>query len=213
MRRIFYISALGILYFLTTAKSCDNQENIDEERDQARIRITRDSIISTFDSDTLSNTSLRAFEGAAIIKLSDFADYLAILRDTSLAGPFREKAREMILGLFISDRTLIQVSEPNEPGRYKFTVKKFLEDSEAGSLQFGKIIFDSARVKQELMPSGDSIYAGKLSYAYTFLRDDHSAGSDPLPADGTVEFFLKRHTRNFGPDTLILWDVFLGNME
>jgi hypothetical protein len=213
MRRIFYISALVILYFLTTAKSCDNQEKADEERDQARIRVTRDSIISSFGSDTLSDASLRAFEGAAILKLSDFADYFAIFRDTSLAGPFREKAREMILGLFISDKSLIEVSEPNEPGRYKFTVENFLKDTEAGSLRFGKIIPDSTRVKQELKQSGDSIYAGKLSYAYTFLRDNPSAGSNPLPATGTVEFFLKQHTKNFGPDTLTLWDVFLGNME
>jgi hypothetical protein len=213
MRRIFYISALGILYLLTTAKSCDNQEKADEERDQARIRVTRDSLKSTFGTDTLSNTALRAFEGTAIIRLSDFADYLAILRDTSLARPFREKAREMILGLFISDKSLIRVSKPSVPGGDDFTIEQFLKDAEAGSTQFGKIIPDSTRVKQVLTQSGESIYAGTLSYSYTLLHVNPSTGSIPSPANGTAEFYLKRHQKNFGADTIILWDVFLGNME
>jgi len=213
MRRIFHISTLIILYLLTTAKSCDNQEKANEERDQARIKVTQDSIRSTFGSDSLSVASLRAFETAAIFKLSDFNDYLAILEDSSTAQPFRDKVREMISRLFISENSVICFSVPHESAKHKVSVKQLLQEAGEEIGPFGEIITDSVRVKQALLRSGDSIYAGKLSYSYTYNRHHSSKGSNLFPANGTIEFFLKLHKKNFGADTLVVWDVFLGNIE
>jgi hypothetical protein len=213
MRKFFYISALVLLYLLVTAKSCDNQEKSDEARDRDRIKLTQDSIRATFESDTLSDAALRAFEGNAIMKLSDFSDYLDILQDTSKAKPFRDKAREMISRLFISEISLIRISKPNGPGRGEYTVRRFLQDAGIGTIPFGRIISDSVRVIQGFVRAGDSMYAGKLSYFYMCSPNNPSEGSGPSPAKGTVEFFLKQHEKTFGTDTLMIWDVFLGNME
>jgi len=213
MKKIFYISALIFLYLLVAAKSCDNQEQSEEARDRNRIKLTRDSIRSTFESDTLSDASLRAFEGTAIIKLSDFSDYLAILQDTSKAMSFRDKAREMFRGLFIDENSVIQLWDPDKSGTREVTIKQLLLDENIGSEPFGEIIPDSVRVKQALWRTGDSIFTGKLSYSYTYNRYNPEKGSNSPLANGTIEFFLKHHEKTFGTDTLLVWDVFLGNVE
>jgi len=213
MRKIFHISALVLLYLLCTAKSCDNQEQADEVRDRNQIKLTRDSIMSTFGSDTLPVASLRAFEGMAVIKLSDFSDYLTILRDTSKAKPFRDKAREMIRGLFISENSIVRISDPDTSGTREVTIKQLLRDGDKGSEPFGKIIIDSIRTKQDLKRNGDSIYVGKLSYSYFYNRHNPAIASNPSPVNGTIEFFLVHHQKIFGKETMMVWDVFLGNIE
>lgn len=213
MRRLLHITVLVFLYLLLTAKSCDNQEQSDEIRDHARLKLARDSIKSIFESDTLSNVSLRAFEGAAIIKLSDFSDYLTILQDTSNAKPFRDKAQDMIRRLFISEKSLIRFSKPDESGRCEFTIEQFLQEVDFFSMPFIKIIPDSVRVKQELKRSGESIYVGKLSYSYTYDQNQPAKSSKTSIGNETIEFFIKHHEKIFGTDTLLVWDIFLGNME
>ena len=210
MRKISYISALVLLYLLVTAKSCDNQEQSDETRNRNRIKLTQDSIRSTFASDTLSDASLRAYEGTAVIRLSDFSDYLAILQDTSNAKPFRDKAREMIYKLFISENSMIRLSKPGESGKRELTIGRFLHDADIGTISFGRIIADSVRVIQGLKRAGDSIYAGKMTCSYTYNPEK---GSAPQQAKGTIDFFIKHQEKIFGTDTLLVWDVFLGNVE
>ena len=213
MKRVFHISSLIFLYLLITAKSCDNHERSDDARDQVRLTSTRDSILSTFESDTLSNASLRAFEVTARINLSDFNDYLTILNDTSVAGIFREKAREMIRMLFISENSVLRFTNPDNLGKREISVKQLLAYGKGCSIPFGKIITDSIRIERSLHQAGDSIYVGKLSFSYIPAMEKTSKKLKQALAVGTVDFIVTKHEKNFGKDTLMIWDIFLGNLE
>lgn len=213
MRRISQISALILLYLFITAKSCDNQEQDDETRNQTRITLSRDSIKSTFESDSLSTSSLRAFEVTAKIKLSDFSDYLIILNDTSVAERFREKAREMIRELFISENSVLRCTNPDNLGKREIPIKYLLQSGKKAPAMFGKIIPDSIRVKKILQQTDDSISIGELSYSYIPAGQKFTKNLKPEIAGGTIDFLVVKHEKKFGKDTLKIWDVFLGNAE
>lgn len=213
MRRFFHISALILLYLVITAKSCDNQEEADEARNQTNITRSQDSIRSTFESDTLSNASLRAFEVMARIKLSDFNDYLIILNDTSVAELFREKAREMIRGLFINENSVLALMGQDNSESREFSVKQLLHPGKGFPVKFGKIITDSIKVRQSLQRAGDAIYTGKLGYAFIPAVQKTTKSRNQEISGGTINFLLAKHDKQFGTDTLKIWDVFLGDAE
>jgi hypothetical protein len=213
MRRFLYIPSLILLYLLTTAKSCDRQEQYGTSLDQSRVKNAQDSIKSTFGSDTLSGASLRAFEAAAKNRLTDFSDYLAIHDDTSVAETFREKAREMIRGLFISENSVLRLADPGNPGGRKVSVRQLLASGGGHSEKFGRIITDSVRVTQSLERIGDSMYTGTLSYSYSPAGKERAKARGQALSGGTVDFHLIKHQKHFGTDTLMIWEVFLGNME
>jgi hypothetical protein len=212
MRRTFYIPALVLFYLLTTAKSCDRQEQDDDSRDQARIKSAQDSLRSTFASDTLPGASLRAFEATAKIRLADFSDYLSILADTSVDAAFRNKAREMILALFISENSVLWLTGPGNQGRREVSVKQVLASAEEGAAMLGKIMPGSIVAQNPLQRAGDSIYTGQLSFSYIPSGHDPEKTPEQKPAGGTLNFLLAKHKKAFGKDTLMVWEVFLGEL-
>ena len=172
-----------LLYLLTTAKSCDDQAPSESTREEARLTVIKDSVRATFTTETLSKASLHAFEFAAMNKLSDLGDFQAIVSDTSVALPFREKAREMIRGLFISE----EVSFP-----------------------LTGLVTDSIWVQQGLQFDGNSSYSGKLCYSCNPARQIPSNKHDRVTNKGTIDFSVVKHKKVFGTDSLLVWDVFLG---
>ncbi len=211
MRKTLQIFVLVLLYLVFTAKSCDNQGN--DIDNNARISLIQDSLASTFVSAVLSDNSLRAFENMAKIKLSDFNDYLAIANDTSIAGPFREKAREMIRGIFISENPVLQLSDFSNSGERNFPVKQLLEEKAGSLAAFGKIMPDSIWLKQSLQQTCDSVYTGKLGFIYLPAGKQDANVQDQAFPGGTVGFILAKRYKQFGTKTLLVWDVFLGNMK
>jgi len=212
MKNFFHISALILLYLLFTAKSCDDREQADKIHEQVGIAKTRDSIISVFSPDSLSMASLRAFETAAMIRLSDFNDYLAILGDTSIDKSFRDEARKMIKNLFISENSVLELKDPDDPGRREVPVRQLMAGSGASAM-FGAIIPDSTGVKQSLQRTGDSIYTGTLSYVYVPAGKHTVKHQNRMLGTGITGFVVTKHEKKFGAETLMVWDVFLGNAE
>jgi hypothetical protein len=213
MRRIFYIPALVLLYLLTTAKSCDRQEQYDESVDQSRVKQSLDSIRSAFESDTLAGASLQAFEASAKIKLADFSDYLAILSDPSVAGAFREQAGKMVRGLFISENSVLRFENPGREGKITVSVRQLLTPGREAADMPGKIITDSIRVIRPLQREGTSMYAGLLGYSFSFAGEKPGTDLRRTLAGGTVDYLVIRHEKKFGADSLVIWEVFLGNNE
>lgn len=60
-----------------------------------------DSVFGTQETAVLDVEQLAAFEIEAILKCTDFVDYLAIMADTGNARQFREKASELLSGMFV----------------------------------------------------------------------------------------------------------------
>ncbi len=213
MRRIFYIPALLLIYLLTTAKSCDHQEQFDESVDQFNVKRAQDSIKSIFESDTLSMVSLHAFEATAKIRFADFSDYLVIAEDTSAAETFREKAKKMIRGLFISENSVIRCKNPDNHGSEEIPILQLLKEGKEPRTYFERIIKDSIRIKDPLKMAGDSNYIGKLSFSFVAPRQKTSKNLKQPIGGGTIDFLVTRHEKMFGKDTLIIWDVFLGSIK
>jgi hypothetical protein len=132
------LSVLIVLYLLLSAKSCNQQEEFDAAREQKRADSAKDSILSVFGSDTVTSSTLAAFEEEAKIKFADFFDYQDILSDTSAAPAFREQAREMAGELFIS----------GNPAFHAINTRP-----------------DSVWVKQPLHRVNDSIFTGELGFS------------------------------------------------
>lgn len=78
---------------------------------------------------------------------------------------------------------------------------------------FGRILPDSTRVAQTLQRSGGPDYLGVLCYAY--IPDPPGPGKAAGQAiiHGTVGFTVTRNPKVFGADTLMVWEVLLGNRE
>ena len=71
MKRFLRISALILVYFVASARSCNDAGKEDAAFAEAKERAAKDSIASAFSSDSLSPASLRAFESTARYKLTD----------------------------------------------------------------------------------------------------------------------------------------------
>jgi hypothetical protein len=186
MRRTVKIFALILLYFLACGKSCDNEEKFDAHREQIRVNTEADSLRSVFGTDTLLASSLLAYMETAKQKFYDFNDYLHIVADTSAAGPFRDKAREMIRGLFIAGAEPTKMISP-----------------------FG---LDSVGLKEAFQRTNDSVYEGHLVFSFrTLQRPGKIVNSSP--ETGTIAVFLVKRDKNFGKGKLRVWNVLLGKME
>ena len=213
MRRSLYTSVLIVLYLLLTAKSCDSRQEADQAREQAALAAAKDSIRTAAAPDTLTGSSLQAFERVAVIKMSDFGDFLAILRDTAVDPAFKEKARDMIRSMFVSDNSSLHFPCPGNSRRKDVVLQDLLTPEAVTSCGFGKVIADSTRVWQSLQRSGGPDYLGVLSYAFILASTGPGNDAGQALIHGTVGFVVTRNPKVFGADTLMVWEVLLGNRE
>jgi hypothetical protein len=199
------------VYLLLCGESCqeDGSSTLARERE---LKAEKEFIRDEFESDWLDEASRHAHEQAAIQKLGDLADYMNVFADPSLDPAFREKAGEMILKLFVSDKaTLINV--PGDAGRKReITVRKMLEKGRKDKLLFSEVRFDSVLVVQALHKSGDGSYRGYLActgHTTIYTGEDTLQAAQPV----LIEVHVNQAEKVFGPDTLNVWEVLLGDLR
>jgi hypothetical protein len=212
MSRLFKISGLILLYFLTCGKSCDNQEQFDATTEQQRVKTGTDSLHTAFGSDTLSPTALQAFSVTAKVKFSDLFDYMRILNDSNAAEPFRDKAEVMIHSLFQSENSVFQLMNPDNSVCEEVPVKQ-LFSGKTSLAGFGPVVSDSIRIVVAPDRLGNGTYIGKLSYRNIRQGTKSTGKADPARCSVNLEFLITKHDKIFGPDTLSIWEVFLGRKE
>ena len=106
MRRIFKILPLVIIYLVTCAKSCNDNEERSLEMEKRQVAVAKDSISSLFETTRPDHATLRSFEVTAGLKLKDLSDYLSVLNDSSTEKAFREKAGKMAAAMFAGEKGL-----------------------------------------------------------------------------------------------------------
>ncbi len=211
MKRFLTISTLILIYFLSCSKSCDNREQFEEEQANRRLEAEKDSIKSVFEKENLPDASLIAFREAAVLKFSDFRDYLKILADTTLAEAFRRQAGEMIRGLFISGKTELSFTRESSNGREMIMAEQLVKPDPEILKLAREFRADSVVEENPLARVSDSVYSGTLSF---FARDDRRERKIIQPAArGAIEIRVIRRNKIFGKDTLNVWSVYLGKME
>jgi hypothetical protein len=213
MRSFFKISALVLLYFLSTAKSCDNSEQDNAMREEAQAASAKDSITDAFASDTLTSSALRAFEATARLKLYDLDDYLGILSDSTTSEVFKTKVGEMIAELFISRDIQIQLSYPGCRKSNANVLRQLrLSGFERIDLSPG-IMFDSVCVGKQLQRVDDTLYSGKLRTWFQCAESVTTAGKAKHGEDKIIDIFVVKREKVFGNKSFKVWTVLLGDIK
>jgi hypothetical protein len=174
----------------------------------------RRNIREKFEVEYLPEESRFAAEMTAIQKLVDFSDYLKIFSDNSLDPLFREKAGNMIRELFISEEARLSFGNIERNHAKSYTLGQFLETGFGKHIWSAEIVFDSIHVLEPLQKHDAASYKGKLACKQTLVTESSRkviAKNPPEPI--TVEIMATRTTKIFGPDTLMVWTVFLGDMQ
>lgn len=212
MMKYIRIFSFILLYFLCTAKSCDDraQENVqDEER---TLHGTMDSLKTEFQADYLPEASLNAFVENAKQKLVNFADYFRIVADTSLDRSFRDQADQLIRDLFYPGTVQLDLSLPGKPAGKKIYLDELLKGDLFIKYSTSELIIDSIRVINPLHRTGESEYRGVLEFTQGFrgfsLNGPVIAGPEPRK----IEIIAEKVRKPFGNDTLLIWKIFLGDM-
>jgi len=195
-----------------SGKSCVDEEQI-VLQEQAKIITTRDSIRGEFETDWLSDATLHALGAVAKQNLSDFADYSQILTDSSLDSSFREKAGEMIKEMFVSDETQLGFMVSKGGISRNITLEEWLNE---GWITFDlseHFRFDSIYIKESLRRTNPTRYKGSLEFIQTFTVSTYPDSTIYSSQKKAIDVLALRGEKVFGSDTLLVWEVFLGDME
>ncbi len=205
------ISVSILVLFITYAPSCvDEQANA--IREEAILSAAKNDIRTEFETDYLTETSLFAYETTAKQKLSDLADYLHIMTDTSLDMSFRVKASEMIKSTFQSEnvtlRCVEQDEEPDRELKVRLLIKKGLENK----LPHLTFTFDSIYIHEPLHRIDNTTYSGVFRFSQNFT--DPATHEQIIKSIGrNTDFWVVKEEKVFGTDSLKIWNVRLGDIR
>lgn len=209
MNKILKILGLANVILLLCAPSCGDEQEMANREDSALIE-SRENIREEFETDYLTESSLAAYEVTAKQKLSDFADYLRIVTDTTIDRSFRQQAGEMISGIFISDSVLIQkmIGEDSKD----LNVSQLIIDGLENKLAVPLFSLDSIRIHEPLHRTGNNAYAGTIRFSQNFIFHEQSQVIQST-ISRLAGFYLLKEEKAFGTDTLNVWSVRLGDIR
>ena len=211
MIKVYKISTIIFVLIVLCAPSCEDEQEI-ANREEAILTATKNDIRTEFETDYLTQTSLFAYETTAKQKLSDLADYLHIMTDTSLDMSFRIKASEIIKGTFLSEnialRLILQEGKPVKKLEVHTIIIKGLENK----LPHLPFTFDTISIYEPLQRINNTTYSGVLRFSQNF--------SDPAIPEQIIksirrntDFYVVKEGKVFGTDSLMIWNVRLGEIR
>lgn len=208
MNRFFKISALILAYLLFSAKSCDNHNG-----EKTGITASIDSIRKEFQADNIREESLGAFETNARQKLSDFSDYLQLFMSPSIDSLFRDKTRDMIRDIFISDSVSLRFLQNQGTKDQELTLAQLLKNGLRNESMHSGFIFDSVKVYRPFTRISDTVYSGSLDFSQKLIRFSLQDTAVIRSEIKTADVFIVKRDKIFGKDTLRIWKVLLGNIK
>jgi hypothetical protein len=213
MRRLVQIGIVLFVFMLFGAPSCNDHEQGSAGRKQKALDSAMDSLRESFGSDQLSAASLEAFEVSASQKLSDFADYLRIMGDTTLNPSFKEKAKEMVRDLFLSENVRFRLVKGVKAKEEVLTLKQLLSAGDDQIVLSSNLIFDSVKVSQHFQRADDTTYTGWLNFTLRCTETSLSGKEITCITGNAIDIFILKRNKIFGNDTLNIWKVYLGDLR
>ena len=212
MRKYLYIFCALLAWLVFSSRSCVpvSEQMISEK---TVILEAKESIKSEFESDDLSQKSLRAFEEKARQKLIDFADYINIYFDESIDTIFKAQTHRMIRDLFVSDSVQINRTLFHKKDKGSILLIKFLEEKPSVGYQSIRFNFDSINIIEPLHRTDDYYFQGKLIFSSQIGISDSSNTAFIKQHDMEIDIIASKVHKTFGADTLQVWGVFLGDMK
>lgn len=211
MIKVFKISGFIFVLLALCAPSCEDEQEI-ANREEAILTTEMNDIRSEFEMDYLTEASLFAYEITAKQKLSDFSDYLQIMTDTSLDMSFRIKASEMIKSTFLSEDVVLELSDPDKGRAKGLEVKLMIKNGLEDKLSLLPFSFDSISVLKPISRIDNSTYSGVLWFSQNFI--------DPVYPEQIIksikkynDIYVLKKPKVFGTDTIMIWNVRLGEIR
>ena len=211
MTKYLKISTIILVLFVIYAPSCVDEQEV-ANREEAILVETKNNIRAEFETDYLNEASLFAYETTAKQKLSDFVDYLHILADTSLDMSFRAKAGEMIKSTFLSENITLQLAQQKDKPAKEFNVLLLIKNGLENRLSLPPFSFDSIVVDEPLHRTGNTSYAGTLTFSQNFTHPNQP-GQILNSISRSADVYLIKEDKIFGADTLKIWSVRLGEIR
>ena len=180
---------------LTLASPTCEEEVSPEHRRQEHLEHLQ-AVAWDLRSESLTRRNLDAFEYRAVEKLMDYADYLNIVYDQNLDETFHYQSSENIKDLF-TDR-----SSPENPLPARIDL---------GLYSSIKYLIDNIEIIVPLEIQSKEIYRGSMRYSQKILG---ITGSDTLNLDTSnhqMEMMLQMILKDFGENSLIVWEVLLND--
>jgi hypothetical protein len=213
MKRGILILLIITAYLILSSKSCDSDREHNAGLQKAKTEQTKERIRGEFETETLTNQTLRAFELKARQKLVDFADYLSIYYNKNLDKALSDQAGQMITGLFASDKTVIKSFFPGKNCSRGYPLTEFLNHDFMPAYSSVNVLIDSISIEIPLQRTGNNLFRGTLTFRRSLeafsLADTLIISRDTLKAD----IIAQKVNKSFGSDTLQVWGVFLGNIR
>jgi hypothetical protein len=212
MKRISGILILIIICFICGSPTCSEDSHMKSVNEQNALALSRDSIRKAFEIDYPDEELLKAYEETAKQKLSDFADYHKIVSDTSVNIKFREQGAEMVKNLFISNDIKIRNWGYGESENDISTLKELLEKGlSEGSAYWTQP--EQIKVLSPLAAVNDSTYTGRLSFYKKCTPFDTRKSQPPISQMISVDIHVIKRGKSFGDTTIMMWEVYLGNLN
>jgi len=212
MKWVKYIWILIVIYIVCSARTCNESEEATEVQKEEYTMNLMNSVKHVFTSDSLSDHLLRAYEITATEKLTDFADYIKIISDTTLDLRFRQHAAELVRDLFISDEIDLSgwsKSYP-EPGL------NILEHLLSYSLYEGVLFWIkpiNINIIKPFTSINDSTFTGNLSFINKCVPLSSRDTSEIESVELVIDIYLVKKVRSFGKDQISVWNVYLGDIN
>jgi hypothetical protein len=195
-RKLKYPVLLTVCMLTLASPTCEDEVSPDGIRQAEREALQ--AVADDFRSESLTARNLDAFEYRAVEKLFDYADYLNIVYDQDLDETFHNQARENIKDLFVHR------SPPADP------LPGWIDPRSYSSIRF---LIDSIEIIAPLEREPTEIYRGGLQYSQKIIGITRS---DSLILDISIqqmEMLLQMKLKDFGENSLLVWEVLLNDQK
>lgn len=154
--------------------------------------------------DTISKENLQYFENRVIQKLVDFYDYLNILGHESFNSTIMGEVRSSAEKLFYNSQITINPYRI-QPQENLLKSVELLIDENYGDNALPVIGILNVEITEGLHLLADGYFAGKMQFD---IKND----MDAVIVTKEATFSLRKVEKKFGQESVLVWEVFLGQI-
>lgn len=212
MKRTINILILIIIYLVCCARSCTDDGNTQELREEKLLTSSIDSVKKAFEVFSPGDQLLRTYERTAKQKLNDFADYLKIASDSSIDKTFRQQAAKMAGKLFISRGVEISNWNKVHAGTDLKTIEQLLGKSVSHGISYW-IKPCQIKVNKSFTMKNDTTYTGSLSFYQQLISYDNQSTPENITGMLVIDIYAIKRVKSFGKENFSIWEVYLGDIK
>ena len=162
----------------------------------------------------LINIDQEEFKQKALDKTRRLSQYIGLIANKSTPIMEANQAVSQAITLFISDSSIVQVSNVKAPSRVReFYIRQYLENVKL--LKYDRVEIEWVDISYvgQVRKGPDGNYYGTITFVQKFrgIKDNQVVYEDQTFK--RVEVVLKTYGKNFMGTTEELWDVFLSNIK